>query len=448
MSSFLEQQKHSLQHEKCGVTAIVAEIKAGPELRPTRNKNKYCKSKSSSKKVPKQKIIRVLLDSGSDGDLLFQEKGKDKNYPYLTRQAPKSWCTSNGIFLTNGKGSLEVKFFDYSENKAVFITPDIVEYDIKSSGKPVFELIIGTKTMNELGIILDFSEKIITIDSIKLPMTSIENLSKSNKEALDFNTSIARSVEPKSTELATQRIVKILDAKYEKANIPELIKNNCSHLSPEEQLKLLEVLTEFEDLFDGTLGDWNTDPVSFELKEGAKPYHGRAFPIPKVHKQTILKEIERLMELGVLEWQPASEWAAPSFIQPKKNGEVRFLTDFRKLNERLVRKPFPLPKISVVLQELEGFTYATALDLNMGYYTIRLDPDASRICTIIFPWGKYSYKRLPMGIAGSPDIFQSKMSDLMMSLEYVRTYLDGLLIISKESLENHLEMLRLVLIKL
>jgi hypothetical protein len=41
----------------------------------------------------------------------------------------------------------------------------------------------------------------------------------------------------------------------------------------------------------------------------------------------------------------------------------------------------------------------------MGYYTIRLDPDASKICTIIFPWGKYSYKRLLMGIAGSPDIF-------------------------------------------
>ena len=45
------------------------------------------------------------------------------------------------------------------------------------------------------------------------------------------------------------------------------------------------------------------------------------------------------------------------------------------------------------------------IDLNMGYYTIRLDPDASRICTVIFPWEKYSYKRLPMGIAGSPDIF-------------------------------------------
>ena len=89
------------------------------------------------------------------------------------------------------------------------------------------------------------------------------------------------------------------------------------------------------------------------------------------------------------------------------------------------------------MQELEGFTFATALDLNMGYYTIRLDPDASRICTIIFPWGKYS-KRLPMGIAGSPDIFQAKMSELMIALEYVRTYLDDLLIITKASLSDHL----------
>ncbi len=63
-----------------------------------------------------------------------------------------------------------------------------------------------------------------------------------------------------------------------------------------------------------------------------------------------------------------------------------------------------------------------ALDLNMGYYTIRLDPDASRICNIIFPWGKYYYKKLTMGIAGSPYIFHSKMSELMESLEYVQAY--------------------------
>jgi hypothetical protein len=110
------------------------------------------------------------------------------------------------------------------------------------------------------------------------------------------------------------------------------------------------------------------------------------------------------------------------FIQPKKNKTICFLTNFWEVNKRLVRKPFPIPKISTVLI-LEGFTYATALDLNMGYYTISLDPEAARICIIIFPWGKYSYKRLPMGIAGSLNIFQEKMSNL-----------DDLLIITKGSL--------------
>jgi hypothetical protein len=106
-----------------------------------------------------------------------------------------------------------------------------------------------------------------------------------------------------------------------------------------------------------------------------------------------------------LEQQPAIEWASPFFIIPKKNRTVLFLSNFWEVNERLIWKPYPIPKISTVLQELEGFAFATALDLNTGYYTIRLDPDASRICTIIFRWGNYSYKRLPMGIAGSPDIF-------------------------------------------
>jgi hypothetical protein len=81
----------------------------------------------------------------------------------------------------------------------------------------------------------------------------------------------------------------------------------------------------------------------------------------------------------------------------------------------------------------------------MGYYTIRLDSDASKICTIIFPWGKYSYKRLPMGIAGSPDIFLGKMLELMESLEYVRAYLGNLLCISKLNLEDHLLKLEEVL---
>jgi hypothetical protein len=72
----------------------------------------------------------------------------------------------------------------------------------------------------------------------------------------------------------------------------------------------------------------------------------------------------------------------------------------------------------------------------MGYYTIRLDPDASKICTIIFIWGKYSYLRLLMGTEGSPDILQAKILELMVALEFVKTYLDDLLCITRASLAN------------
>jgi hypothetical protein len=154
----------------------------------------------------------------------------------------------------------------------------------------------------------------------------------------------------------------------------------------------LQLLKKYELLFDGTLGDWKTKPVSFQLKEGVSPYHGQAVPVPQTHKDTLIKEVERLCKLGILERQPASEWALPSFTIPKNNKTLRFHCNFWEVNMRLVEKPFPTPKISMLLQELEGFTFATALDLNKGYYTIRLDPDASKICTIIFHWGKYSYK--------------------------------------------------------
>ena len=130
---------------------------------------------------------------------------------------------------------------------------------------------------------------------------------------------------------ATKWVVNILDAKYEKADLQSIVSANCTHLSLQDQNLLLELLTEFEELFDGTLGDWNTEPVSFELKEGAKPYHGKAYPVPKSRKETTIKELNRLCDLGVLEFQPESEWASPSFITAKQDGTVRFLTDLEKL---------------------------------------------------------------------------------------------------------------------
>jgi hypothetical protein len=127
---------------------------------------------------------------------------------------------------------------------------------------------------------------------------------------------------------------------------------------------------------------------------------------------------------------------------------VRTISDLRELNKRIVHKPYPITKISTTLQELEGFTYATTLDLNMGYYTIRLDPTAHEMCTIIFPWGKYLYQRLPIGFARLAHIFQAEMGNLMATLEYIRVHIDDLLIITKSSHDDHLGKLEQVFIRL
>jgi hypothetical protein len=126
-------------------------------------------------------------------------------------------------------------------------------------------------------------------------------------------------MEPQSTQDAFKRVTRILDAKYQKADLQSIVRDNCKHLSANQQKKLLQLVTKYESLFDGTLGDWKTKPVSFQLKEVVSPYHGQAFSVPKVLKKTIIKEVERLCQLGVLERQPASKWASPSFIIPKKN---------------------------------------------------------------------------------------------------------------------------------
>ena len=165
-------------------------------------------------------------------------------------------------------------------------------------------------------------------------------------------------------------------------------------------------------------------------------------------EQQLRTEIARLVDIGVLEEDYASEWASPTFAIPKKNGTIRVVSDFRKLNSLLKRHPFPIPKIGDMIRSMEGFTFATALDLNMGYYHIKLDADAQRLCTIIFPWGKYKYKRLPMGIKIAPDIFQNVMTKLTQDMEYVKAYLDDLLILTNKSFNDHLTKLEMVLARL
>ena len=97
-----------------------------------------------------------------------------------------------------------------------------------------------------------------------------------------------------------------------------------------------------------------------------KPYHAKPYPVPHSQERKLKDEIKRLCAYGVLRKINNSEWACPMFTISKPDGSLRSLADLREVNKVIKRKPFPLPKITDMLQKLEGFMYATSLDLNMG----------------------------------------------------------------------------------
>jgi putative transposase len=80
----------------------------------------------------------------------------------------------------------------------------------------------------------------------------------------------------------------------------------------------------------------------------------------------------------------------------------------------------------------------------MGYYHIKLSPFSKCLCTIVTPFGKYEYQHLPMGLCNSADIFQERKYDIFSDLEYVRVYIDNLLVTSCSTFKEHLQKLELV----
>ena len=125
-------------------------------------------------------------------------------------------------FLTEGRSQVVFKLFEYSNSQEYTVTPDIVEYHKKRMTKPVYDLILGCNGTKELGIVLDFRTKHITIDEIILPMRNLNSLAgiKIDK-AWAVNNSMAH--EPMRTKNATKRVVEILDANYEKADLQAVV---------------------------------------------------------------------------------------------------------------------------------------------------------------------------------------------------------------------------------
>ena len=155
-----------------------------------------------------------------------------------------------------------------------------------------------------------------------------------------------------------------------------------------EKRSLLKLFQKIEDLFEGKVGTWNWAPVSLELKEGAKLWHGKVHTPPLACAAQTQKECDCLCAAGTLQKINDSKWGHPTFITPKKDGKMRWTANLRGLNKQNKHKPHPLPNVHDLLLKLEGFNHASAIDLNMGHCHVLLDKEAHEMCTTIMPWGK------------------------------------------------------------
>jgi hypothetical protein len=218
----------------------------------------------------------------------------------------------------------------------------------------------------------------------------------------------------------------IADAKYEKAEISEAFMADIAYLTVLERNDLYCKLLANENLFSGKLGCYPNEVFSLKLKPDAKLFNLKPYAVPRIHLSTFQKELDCLVEIGVLVPTGASLWAAGAFIIPKKDGTARFISDFRQLNEFIERLYYPLPQIQKIVQEQKPYQCFTEVDVSMQYHTFCLDDQSLEYCTIVTPFGKYPYTGLPMGVCQSYNFAQAMMEEVLKDLDNVTVYINGI----------------------
>ena len=381
--------------------------------------------------------LRALFDSGSDASYIHYRCLPDEAIP----QPLSHDIAVHGIAKTAVKETVfleDIMLPEFSSNRR--IRARLRSYVLY--GDMPYDLILGRDFLSPLNIDVLTGKGIITWDDLQVPFRSRTELI--DPFQLDEVTLQALAAEPDINSHCEPR--RILDAKYERVDPADVAKQQ-KHLSQRQQQDLAVLLRRFPLLFDGVLKKFPGRKIHLDLEPDAQPVHQRAFPVPAVHHETFRKELDRLCEIGVLERCGASEWAAPTFIIPKKDGRVRWISDFRQLNKVIRRKIYPLPKISEILNRRSGYKYFTKLDVSMQYYTFELDDESKELCVIVTPFGKYRYNRLPMGVKQSPDVAQEIMEDLFRDLDNVENYIDDIGCFDS-SWEEHLQTLAKVLKRL
>ena len=133
---------------------------------------------------------------------------------------------------------------------------------------------------------------------------------------------------------------KSTQAKYDTIDTDELAQAQ-KQLTPTQRTELAHLFRKFPQLFDGELRTYPHRQYHLDLQDGAKPVHSRPYGVPLTQRDAFKRELDHLIKIGVLERSGASQWASGTFIIPKKDGRVRWISDFRALNKCIKRKTYP-----------------------------------------------------------------------------------------------------------
>ena len=189
--------------------------------------------------------------------------------------------------------------------------------------------------------------------------------------------------------------------------------------------------------------DHKVELVNDQMPPQAKPYRMSEYKTQKVKEY-----LEKNLSKGYIVPSKAA-FSSPILFALKKNGDLRFCVDYRKLNHITRRNRYPLPLIEEVIGKIIGCKHLTRLDVIAAFNKIRIHKDSEDLTTFITTLGSYKYKVLPFGLTNGPASFQQFINDILFEHlgVFCQAYLDDILIYSK-SRSEHRKHVRLVLDKL
>jgi hypothetical protein len=399
------------------------------------------------KGTKKTKKVKALVDSGASHCFLVTSIAKHFKRSSSLRQ--HAFATVAGPVKPKARTQVKFKLPELSSSAKFqahfYVSDELCGYD----------MILGRDFLREIKLDILFSEDVLRWNDMDIRMKPSEECAKeagaiaySERFASKYGRRYEYEGEDDPLEGEILRLKDLADARYKPPDIDDYVET-MEHLDDDEKLKVKALLVKHMSVLDGKLGTWVGKPISLPLKPDVKPYCAKQpYPIPQSREAEAKATVAQLVEAGILVRSNESEWGSPCFFLPKKDSGLRFICDLREINKRLVRKPYPLPKVQDLLRKIGKFKYATTLDLVMGFYNITMDEEAQRICTLILPWGKYRLTRLAMGLVIAPDVFQARIHDIFHDLEKVFSYIDDLALIDGGSFDDHYKLVDEVLTRL